>query len=174
MVFAELRMRTFEQALCMWKWNEYLNSLIQAGKTPRNINLAERNIQLWPPRHRGNIAFRKWPSLRKVRSKFCSKVSLKESRSSITHVAMVCDRTEMQSRLPQFLLVSEKRNGIAVQKQFEKILHDRLLPFLTRNTGPLWRSVRKHFCGLGFYNFIYICFGIRALQMAQRRRSSQS
>ena len=92
----------------MWKWNQYLNSLIPEGKTPLNINLDETNIQLWQSRHRGNVAFRKWRSVRRVRSKFASKVTLKAQRSSITHVGMVCDRVDMQGRLPQFLLANNQ------------------------------------------------------------------
>ena len=88
----------------MWKWNQYLHSLIPDGKIALNINLDETSIALWQPRHRGNVSFRKH-SVRKARSKFVCNVTLSEQRSNITHVAMCCDRTEIQPRLPQFLLV---------------------------------------------------------------------
>ena len=92
----------------MWKWERHFYANIQEGKIALNINLDETSIQLWQSRHRGNVAFRKWRSVRKVRTKFASKATLKAQRSSITHVAMVCDKADMQGRLPQFLLASDK------------------------------------------------------------------
>ena len=92
----------------MWKWERHFYANIPEGKIALNINLDETSIQLWQSRHRGNVAFRKWRSVRKVRTKFASKASLKAQRSNLTHVAMVCDKTDIQGRLPQFLLASHK------------------------------------------------------------------
>ena len=92
----------------MWKWERHFYANIHEGKVALNINLDETSIQLWQSRHRGNVAFRKWRSVRKVRTKFASKATLKVQRSSITHVAIVCDKADIQPRLPQFLLASDK------------------------------------------------------------------
>ena len=94
--------------LSMWKWERHFYANIPEGKIALNINLDETSIQLWQSRHRGNVAFRKWRSVRKVRTKFAAKASLQVQRSNITHVAMVCDKTDIQGRLPQFLLASGK------------------------------------------------------------------
>ena len=89
----------------MWKWNQYLYSKIPVGKIPLNISLDETSIALWQPRHRGNVSVRK-NSLSRTRSKIICNVTLKAQRSSITHVAMCCDRPEIQPLLPQFLLAN--------------------------------------------------------------------
>ena len=90
----------------MWKWEQYLHSNIPEGKLALHISLDETSVQLWQARHRGWIAFRKYRSVRKVRKKCASHATLKAQRSNITHVAMVCDRMDIQRRLPQFLLAS--------------------------------------------------------------------
>ena len=128
--FYVLREHPSAQALSMWKWNQYLHSLVPNGKIALNINLDETNLALWQPRHRGNVSLRKWPSVRHVRSKFICNVTLNSQRSNITHVAMCCDRVEIQPRLPQFLLAS----GSVLRKRDVPLVHARLPPnmFLIR------------------------------------------
>ena len=100
--------RSFRAAISMWKWEQYLYSNIPEGKTALHINLDETSVQLWQARQRGWIALRKYRSSRKVRKKCASHATLKAQRSNITHVAIVCDRMDIQKRLPQFLLASNK------------------------------------------------------------------
>ena len=96
------------QALVMWKLWQFYSTNVPAGKTLLNINLDETSVQLWQARHTGNVAFRKWRTMRKVRKKFSCMVTLKMQRSNMTHVALVCDNMEIQRILPQFLLVSQQ------------------------------------------------------------------
>ena len=92
----------------MWKWWQFLYAQVPPETKVLNMNLDETSMQLWQARHRGNVGFRKWPSVRKVREKVASRATLKMQRSSITLVAMVCDDVDIQRRLPQVLIASHQ------------------------------------------------------------------
>ena len=90
------------QANAFWQWWNFAESRAPAGRTPLRINVDETSVCLVLGVARGNIFFRKRrsppteePVQRAKRSK---------RRTCLTHVAFVCDRTDLQPLLPQVLI----------------------------------------------------------------------
>ena len=83
-----------------WQWFSWLEERAPAGKQLLRLNLDETSVCIYPGREAGSvfISKRKAP----VESAPASK-----RRRCMTHVAVVCDRADLQPLLPQFIIGNE-------------------------------------------------------------------
>lgn len=96
----------------MWQWYNYLERETPAARQLLRINLDETAICLHPDAGKGNVFMTTRPIYRFERWK---------TRAYVTHVAVVCDRMELQPRMPQVIVGNERT------------LLSRALPLLRRN-----------------------------------------
>lgn len=88
------------QALAAWRWFNYVSGQVPPGKEPLRLNLDETSICLFQGSGRGNVFISKKRVLRQ-------RVSRATRRRCLTHVAVICDQTEVQPLLPQVILGNE-------------------------------------------------------------------
>ena len=96
------------QATALWRWSNYLQHLDPPEKIRVLINVDETSVRLVPAEGKGHVSNRAYRLL-------CSgmplgrNASLAAQRSAITHVTAICDHPEIQTRLPQVVLVGENQ-----------------------------------------------------------------
>ena len=88
------------QAMAAWRWYNFIESQVPAGKSILRINLDETSLPLRPKSLRGHVFARN-------NEKLGERVSKHEQRACFTHVAMVCDDAEAQKLLPQYVVGNE-------------------------------------------------------------------
>ena len=89
------------EALAVWQWYNWLELQTPEGKHILRINLDGTSICI----HQGGVAGNIFIS--KKRKAPVESVSASKRRRCMTHVALVCDRTDLQPLLPQFIIGNE-------------------------------------------------------------------
>lgn len=89
----------------MWSWWNCLEQLVPEGKEVLRLNLDETAVKFYYQGRKGLVC----PD-RKGKKRFRSprqKTSKGQLKKAVTHVAIICDNTSIQPRLPQIILGSE-------------------------------------------------------------------
>jgi hypothetical protein len=86
----------------VWQWYNCCSARAPAGKSLLRINLDETSVCLFQGGGRGTVLFnkRKQPLAEEPRER----ASRAKRRACLTHVAFVCDRSDIQAVLPQVLI----------------------------------------------------------------------
>ena len=88
----------------MYRWWNYLNAKCQ-GKIALRISLDETSVKFWPSSKAvGNLFVGFGRTCGAAKASAVSRVSLADARSCMTHVAIVCDDSTIQAKLPQVLI----------------------------------------------------------------------
>ena len=92
------------KARAFWRWSNYLQARSAPGRPLVVINIDETNVKLVPQERAGHVSKRAYRLF--VRGRPMGRnASLSAQRSTITHVAAMCDRADIQTLLPQVVLV---------------------------------------------------------------------
>ena len=89
------------EAFAVWNWYNYVVSQRPPTKELLRINIDETSVCLWQGSGKGTIAFRR-RTLQDAEVK--EVVSRKLKRTNLTHVAFICDRPDLQPRMPQLVI----------------------------------------------------------------------
>lgn len=95
-MFCSARLASFAKANAMWQWWNYCTE----GRDVLRINLDETSVCVFQGGMRGTIFA---PKARR-RSSLRQHATRNERRSYLTHVAVICDRPEIQPLLPQIVI----------------------------------------------------------------------
>lgn len=87
----------------MWQWWNYDRDQIPMGKAPLRINLDETAICLF----QGDVKGAVFASKKRQRDEPFQRVGRRKRRCYLTHVAMICDRSDLQPLLPQTIIGNE-------------------------------------------------------------------
>ena len=90
------------KAFAAWQWWAHLKSKVTPAKPVIRVNLDETAIAL----HQGGTEGSVFVSKRKLQE-LVENVSTGKKRCYMTHIALICDRTDLQPRLPQVLVANE-------------------------------------------------------------------
>ena len=99
------------QAAAVWQWWSFLKAQVPAGKTFLRVNVDETSVCLFQGTAKGTVMARK----RKFNDATASdgprepaqKVNRNTRKTCLTHVALVCDRPDIQPLLPQVAIGNE-------------------------------------------------------------------
>ena len=99
------------QSAAVWQWWSFLKGQVPAGKTILRVNVDETSVCLFQGTAKGTVMATK----RKYNETMASdcprepaqKVSRSTRRTCLTHVAFVCDRSDIQPLLPQVVIGNE-------------------------------------------------------------------
>jgi hypothetical protein len=92
--------RTCRQARASWRWYNYVSGQVPSTKAVLRLNLDETSICLYQGNVRGNIFVSR--GRRPTQS-----VPRAKRRCCLTNIAVICDSTEIQPRLPQVVVGNE-------------------------------------------------------------------
>jgi len=90
----------------VWQWYNFVTTDIPAGKTLLRVNIDETSVCFWQGSAKGTVLLKKSRYARELAP--VQPVSRTEQRTYLTHVACVCDRPDLQPRMPQFIIVNAK------------------------------------------------------------------
>ena len=93
------------QAVAMWTWVNHLRSNVPAPREPLMLNLDETAVAYYHGDQRGNLVA--WKRARHDGPEPVQRVSRRQLRGCITHIAIIADRPDVQPVLPQVLLGNE-------------------------------------------------------------------
>ena len=96
----------FCEALAVWQWFKFLCGNIPVGRTRLVLNLDETCVRFFYEPRVG-VRARKHVEATDT-SGFKRHSSRGQLRRAVTHVAVICDDTSIQPKLPQIILVAEK------------------------------------------------------------------
>ena len=82
----------------MWTWFNHLESKLGSNGILR-VSVDETSLPLMPKCRRGNVF---------EQSRVARKITLAAKRTCFTHIACVCDDSEVQPRLPQFFVMNDR------------------------------------------------------------------
>ena len=85
------------QANAVWRWYNYVESKVDEAKQILRLNMDETSISLFQGGGTGNVFM---PSYKKCRQK----ATLQQRRACLTHVAIICDDSSIQTKLPQYVV----------------------------------------------------------------------
>ena len=88
------------QASAAWQWWNFYDSNRPSGKELLRINLDETSICMFQGGVRGTV----FASKKRRRVSLRQRASRCQRRTYITHVAVICDRPDVQKFLPQFII----------------------------------------------------------------------
>ena len=91
-----------DKASATWQWWSHLRSRVPPGSSILRVNLDETAIAVHPGSTNGSI----FVSKRKLQE-LVEDVPMNKKRCYMTHIALICDRTDIQPRLPQVLVANE-------------------------------------------------------------------
>lgn len=109
------------KVVALYQWWNYLESLCPENKTVLRINMDETAVKTFIPPGLGLVttsADRNRHGMKRV-----TKASRKQQRSCLTHVAFVCDRPEIQPRLPHVIVGNEAVLPKYIQNEIEPQLN---------------------------------------------------
>ncbi len=89
------------EAFAVWNWYNFLVSKKPPTKTVLRVNIDETSVCLWQGSGKGTIAF---PRRRRHDAEAKEVVPRKLKRTNLTHVAFICDRPDLQPRMPQIVI----------------------------------------------------------------------
>ena len=81
----------------MWQWFNYVSSAVPPTKQVLRLNLDETPVGLFQGDGKGNIFASK-------KRKLLQHASRRQRRRYLTHVAVICDQSEIQPLLPQIII----------------------------------------------------------------------
>ena len=87
-----------------WQWWNYCCGQIPEGKAALRINLDETSVCLFQGDQKGNVFVGK---KRRREGQPAQRIPRKRRRTCLTHVAFVCDRSDLQPLLPQVIIGNE-------------------------------------------------------------------
>lgn len=96
------------KATALWRWSNYLQACSTPGRPLVVINMDETNVKLVPQERAGHVTKRAYRLFVQGRP-MGRNASLSAQRSTITHVAALCDRANSQTLLPQVVLVGSNQ-----------------------------------------------------------------
>ena len=102
------------QAQAMWKWSNYLHSQVPLTKKPLCINVDETSVKLDQDVQHGHVTdvARKLAKGKTLRRKIPKGIT----RTAYSLVAVICDDSDIQKLLPQFIVVNKRTCTEAVHK----------------------------------------------------------
>ena len=116
------------QVTAVYQWWNYLESCCPVGKTILRLNLDETAVKTYMAPVKGLVT-RQRPGAGSGKRRI-AQATRKQQRSCLTHVAIVCDRPEIQPRLPQVLVGNAAVLPLYIQKELEPQLRKNV--FLVR------------------------------------------
>jgi hypothetical protein len=87
------------KAMLMWQWYNFVECSVPPARQVLRINLDETAVCLHPDTGKGNVFITTRPVYRVQRWK---------TRTYFTHVAIVCDKMELQPHMPQLIIGNER------------------------------------------------------------------
>ena len=85
------------KAKAVWKWYNYVSGAVPPNKQVLRLNLDETSVCLFQGNGKGNIFVTK-------KRKLIQHASRRQRRRCLTHVAVICDQSEIQPLLPQIII----------------------------------------------------------------------
>ena len=89
----------------MWSWVNHLRSCVPEARQPLMLNLDETAVAFFHGDQRGNLVA--WKRARHDGPEPVQRVSRRQLRGCVTHVAIIADRSDVQAVLPQVILGNE-------------------------------------------------------------------
>ncbi len=109
----------------MWRWFAWYRARVPEGQEALILNLDETSVRYFYEARKGLLAAR-GPGAQPGRQNLRN-TSKAQQRRAFTHVAIICDDTEVQAQLPQVLLCSEqllrRRDELALRGQLPPNVH---------------------------------------------------
>ena len=96
----------------MWRWSNFFQGLDPPERERVLINIDETSVRLVPEEGRGHVSKRAY-RLFVSGVHMGRRASLAACRSTITHVAAICNRARFQRLLPQVVLIGENQVTVA-------------------------------------------------------------
>ena len=90
------------QASAAWRWWNYVESRAPAGKTILRVNLDETSVCLYQGAVKGTVFWRKRGA--PAEEEPVQRAGRAKRRTCMTHVALICDRSDIQPLLPQVVI----------------------------------------------------------------------
>lgn len=109
------------QVTAIYQWWKFTELLCPAGKTILRLNLDETAMRTWM--HPGKGLMCKPGPTEPRRLRRFTPASRKQARGCLTHVAIICDRPEIQIHLPHVLIANESVLPLYIQRDVEPQLH---------------------------------------------------
>ena len=91
-------------ARAAWQWLNFCRGKVQQGKAALRINLGGTSVCLFQRGQKGNILV----SSKRLREGLLQKVNSNRARCCLTHVGVICDRPDMQPKMPQVAIGNER------------------------------------------------------------------
>ena len=91
------------KAFAVWQWSNYYHSQIPRGKTMLRLNLDETSVRLYPGSRKGVVFVGK----KRPREAVVHQIPRWKRRCCMTHIGIICDRTDIQPELPQVIIANE-------------------------------------------------------------------
>ena len=87
------------QAVASWQWFNHVEDLVEArGRPLLRLNLDETSVRLFPGGNGGTVFGRH----------HSQRVASWQRRCCLTHIALICDNTILQPKLPQYIIGNER------------------------------------------------------------------
>ena len=91
----------------MWQWSNFAIAQAPPGRQVLRINLDETSVKLFQGDAKGTVFFKKRKRCADKEEEPAQKADLNRKRTCLTHVGLLCDRTDVQPLLPQILIGNE-------------------------------------------------------------------
>ena len=102
-----------QKARLFWRWVNWLTDHVEVGKQPVSLNLDETSISYSFHGTKGYFAEHLLKSRRAT-----TRIRKKELRGSVSHVAIIADRPDVQKRLPQVFIGNRHRFTLGLMAEF--------------------------------------------------------
>ena len=112
----------------MWTWYNHLESK-QGSTGILRISVDETSLPLMPTARRGNVF---------QHSKVARKITLAAKRTCFTHIACVCDDSEVQPLLPQFFVMNKRACNLRQWEELRASAPPHIV-YIRQNSG--WSNV---------------------------------
>ena len=89
------------KASASWQWWNYCCSQVPEGKSVLRINMDETSVCLWQGHRRGTVFVDR---KRRRGERVVQRVPRGKRRCCLTHVALICDRSDLQPLVPQVVI----------------------------------------------------------------------
>jgi hypothetical protein len=88
----------------VWQWWNFCKGKVANGKTVLRVNLGETAVCIFQGGQKGNVFVTK----KRPRDEPVQHISKGRRRCYLTHIALVCDRTDLQPSPPQVIVGNER------------------------------------------------------------------
>lgn len=164
------------KAVAVWQWHNYCCDQVPTEKLPLRINLDETSICLYQGDGKGTVF------IDKKRGPPTQKVLRGKRRCCMTHVALVCDRPDVQAALPQFLignehtlllrdmptLLASRPPNTTLLRQKSAWSNDELMATIVRDLGRSLESFRGVYQPIFLFDAVRIHLTRRVLNAIRR------